>query len=170
MAKLKSRKNVPEIPLVGEVDEWEADAVKSLLEVREGGECVLYLDSCGGSVYGALAIVSLLRLRQLQATAVVLGECSSAAILVFAACPRRIVTPHSTLLFHRMRWESDKRVAALEARHWAAHFEQLEKELDALQCKFLGTSKEQVAQWIEEGRYLSGREVAAAGLAELVEL
>lgn len=170
MAKIKSRKNVPEIAMVGDVDDWEADVVKSLLEVREGGECVLYLDSCGGSVYGAMAIVSLLRIRQLQATAVVLGECSSAAILIFACCVRRIVTPHSTFLFHRMRWQSDKRVASEEARHWASHFEELEAALDNLQTKLLGTAKDQVATWVREGRYLNGSEVAAAGLAELVEL
>src|SRR5437773_1769812 len=110
-----------------------------------------------------MAIVSLLRLRQLQATAVVLGECSSPALLIFAACPRRIVTPHSTFLFHRMRWQSDKRVASEEARHWASHFEQLETDLDALQTKHLGASKEQIATWIQEGRYLNGREIAAAG-------
>lgn len=170
MAKIKSRKNVPEIPLVGDVDDWEADVIKSLLEIREGGECVLYVDSCGGSVYGAMAIANLLRLRQLQATAVVLGECSSAAILIFACCTRRIVMPHSTFLFHRMRWQSDKRVASEEARHWASHFEELEQALDIFQTKLLGTAKDQVNKWVHEGRYLTGREVAAAGLAELMEV
>ena len=47
--------------------------------------------------------MTLLRYRQLEATAIVLGECSSAALMVFAACRRRFVTPYSTLLFHRMR-------------------------------------------------------------------
>ena len=51
--------------------------IKALLEIPQGGECVLYLDSAGGSVYGALAVLSVLRIRRLKTTAVVLGECSS---------------------------------------------------------------------------------------------
>lgn len=170
MAKIKSRKNVPEIPLIGDVDEWEADAIKALLEVPEEGECVFYLDSAGGSVYGALAVVAMIRLRQLQPTVLVLGECSSAAIMIFGACKRRIVTPLSTFLFHRMRWQSEKRIAAEEAGQWAKHFEELENEMDALLGKMLEPIKDRVKQWAREGRFLTGREMAAAGLAELIEI
>src|SRR5262245_62736004 len=109
MAKHKSRKRLPEIPVVGEVDDWEADVIHALLEVPKGGECVFYIDSAGGSVFGALAALTLMRYRELSGTAVVLGECSSAALLLFAACHKRIVTPYSTFLFHRMRWQSEDR-------------------------------------------------------------
>src|SRR4051812_16245357 len=111
-----------EVPVIGDVDDWEADTIKALLEVPLQGNCIFYIDSAGGSVYGALAVLTLLRFRQLQGTAIVLGECSSAALLLFAACQRRLVTPYSTLLFHRMRWQSDKRVGSSEAFLWAKHF------------------------------------------------
>src|SRR4051794_22568626 len=78
-----------EIAVVGEVDDWESEVVKALLEVAPGGECVFYIDSAGGSVFGALAVLTLLRQRRLSASAVVLGECSSAALLLFAACRKR---------------------------------------------------------------------------------
>ena len=77
--------------VIGDVDEWESDVIKTLLELPRGGECVFYIDSAGGSVFGALAVLTLLRHRQLAATAIVLGECSSAALLLFAACRRRFV-------------------------------------------------------------------------------
>src|SRR5215510_4683877 len=130
MAKYKPRKSATEVPVVGDVDDWEADVVKTLLEIPPGGECVFYIDSAGGSVFGALAVLTLLRHRRLSGTAVVLGECSSAALLLFAGCRRRLVTPYSTLFFHRMRWQSEKRVGAEEAYHWAKHFEEMEKDLD----------------------------------------
>src|SRR5262245_51645699 len=72
MARSKTRTPV-EIAVVGEVDDWEDDVVKALLEVPARGECAFYIDSSGGSVYGALAVVTLLRYRQLNATAIVLG-------------------------------------------------------------------------------------------------
>ena len=170
MARRKRRKRPHEISLIGDVDAWEADAVKELLEAPEGSECVFYLDSAGGSVYGALAVVALMRLRRLKATVYVLSECSSAALLIFAACHKRFVNPTSTFLFHRMRWQSEKRVVAEEAHHWARHFEALEKDLDALQLRLFGATAEKVKQWTHEGNYITGREIAQAGLAELFEI
>jgi len=56
------------------VDDWEEDAIKSLLETPTGGECVFYIDSQGGSVYGSVAVTTLVRLRKLTCTGVVLGN------------------------------------------------------------------------------------------------
>jgi ATP-dependent Clp protease protease subunit len=170
MAKAKSRKHPVEIAAVGDVDQWEADAIKAMLEAPPGSECVFYIDSAGGSVYSSLAIVALLKFRKLRGTAVVLGECSSAALLVFAACPQRYVTPMGTFLFHRMRWQSEKRIAAEEAHHWATHFRDLESDLDELQARLFGPAHAQVREWTRAGKYLSGRQLVAARLAELIEL
>lgn len=160
----------PEISAIGEVDDWEADVVKALLEVPRGGRCTFYLDSCGGSVFGALAVLTLMRQRQIEATAVVLGECSSSALLVLAGCKRRLVTPFSTLLFHRMHWRSEKRVTAVEALHWAKHFDDTERDVDRLQARLFGVSEELLRKWTEQSRFVSGREFAEAGLGELFEI
>jgi ATP-dependent Clp protease, protease subunit len=168
MAKMQRRRKVPEIPVIGDVDDWEADVVKELLHLRPGGECIFYIDSAGGSVYGALAVLTLMRHKQLSGTAVVLGECSSAALLLFAACRRRLVTPYSTLLFHRMRWQSEKRVGSEEAYLWAKHFEEMEKDVDNLQVQLFGAAEEQVRTWTRGSYYVTGPELVAAGLAELL--
>ncbi len=61
MAKTKPRGRPAEIAVIGEVDDWEEDVCKALLEVPPGGACVFYIDSAGGSVFGALAALTLLR-------------------------------------------------------------------------------------------------------------
>jgi ATP-dependent protease ClpP protease subunit len=170
MPKSKTDKNLTEIPVIGEVDDWEADVVRALIDVPQRGRCMFYIDSTGGSVYGALAVLTLLRHRQVEGTALVLGECSSAALLLFAACRRRLVTPYSTLYFHRMRWQSDKRVGSDEATLWAQHFVEMEKELDALQVRLFGAAEDKIRAWTEAGSFVSGPEVVAAGLAEMMEL
>jgi len=170
MAKSKTRKNVSEIPVVGDVDDWEADVIKALLEIPPKGECIFYIDSAGGSVYGALAVLTLMRHRQLDATGIVLGECSSAALLLFAACRVRFVTPYSTLLFHRMRWQSEKRVGSDEAYLWAKHFEEMEKDIDNLQVRLFGAAEELIRTWTEGGHYVTGPQLVAAGLAQLLEV
>jgi ATP-dependent protease ClpP protease subunit len=170
MSKHRTRKGPTEVAIIGDVDDWEADVVKALLDAPVRGECVFYIDSAGGSVYGALAVLTLMKYRELDGTAIVLGECSSAALLLFAACRRRFVTPYSTLLFHRMRWQSDKRVASEEAALWARHFEQMEKDIDRLQARLFGAAEDQVRAWTEGGHYVTGPELAKAGLAELLEM
>jgi ATP-dependent protease ClpP protease subunit len=160
-----------EIAVVGELfDELEVDIVKTLLETPEGGEVVFYIDSSGGSVYSAAAIVALLRLRKLDATAVVLSECSSAAIVIFAACRRRIVTPRSVFLFHRIKWRSEKDMRREEAVNWAQHFLWLETEIDRYQADLFGKAAREIEQWIDQGRFVNGPELAKMGLAELVDV
>jgi ATP-dependent Clp protease protease subunit len=170
MSKSKQQKPEGEIPVVGEVDDWEGDVIKSLLDLPPGSACVFYIDSAGGSVYGALAVLTLLRHRRIDATAIVLGECSSAALLLFAGCRRRIVTPYSTLLFHPMRWQSEKRIEAHEAGHWARHFADMEKDIDELQIRLFGTAEDQVRAWTAGGHYVTGPQIVEAGLAELLDL
>lgn len=160
----------PEIGIIGDLTDHEADICEKLLDVPVGGECVLYFNSPGGGSYSAIAMLALLALRDLRATGIVLGECSSAAIWPLAACRRRLVTPYSVLLFHPMRWQSEESVQLSEAREWARHFADLEQEMDKLLANFLGISLDQVNQWMKPGRYVSGREFAEAGLAELIDL
>jgi ATP-dependent protease ClpP protease subunit len=170
MTKIKTKKNTPELPLIGDVDDWESDTIKALLETAEGGEVVFYLDSSGGSVYGALAVLNLMKIRRLKATAVVIGECSSAALLIFGAARRRLVAPAATLLFHKMRWQSEKHIDSEEARQWSHHFDKLEADLEKLQARLFGEHAHLVKKWSLEGRYLTGEEIAKTGLAELVEI
>jgi len=169
MAKKKKATQANELSLIGDVDDWEEEIVKSLLDIPPGGECTFYIDSSGGSVFGALTVMNLLRYRNIQATGVVLGECSSATLLIFAACVRRLVTPWSVFFFHRMRWQSEKRVGADEAARWARHFSKMEKDMDALQARLFGVGDEHLRKWTRGSYYLNGAQIVAAGMAELVD-
>jgi len=159
-----------EIALVGELSQHENDLCDKLLAVPPGGPCILYFNSPGGSAYAALSLASLIAVRGLDATGIVTGECSSAAIWPLSACRRRLVTAHSVLLFHPMKWESEEHVGIAEAAEWARHFGQLEHDMDGLLARLLGVELTILADWLRPGRYVSGREFAAAGLAELIDL
>lgn len=159
-----------EIPVVGDLGESESDVTEKLLEVPEGGECTLFFDCPGGSVYCAVSLMTLLRYRDIQATAVVTGECSSAALWPFAACRRRVVTPFSFFLFHPMRWQSEESVQLPEAAEWARHFGRLEDGMNQLLADFLGLPLELVRKWMYPGRYVTGQELVDAGVAELFVL
>lgn len=159
-----------EIALVGDLTDNQTTFCEKLMEVEPGGECLLYFDSPGGSPYTAIAMTSLITLRNLHATGIVAGECSSAALWPFAACRHRVVTAYSAMLFHPMRWQSEENVALAEAAEWARHFAVLEADMDRLLANLFEVPEEQLRPWLTPGRYVSGRELADAGLAELVEL
>jgi len=159
-----------EIAFVGDLTDNEADLTDRLLGVPPGGECTLFIDSPGGSPYCAVSLTTLIALRGLKATGIVCGECSSAALWPFAACRRRIVTQFSVLLFHPMKWQSEEHVGLAEAGEWARHFGDLEREMDELLSRLFDVPSSKLEPWIKPGRYVTGREFAEAGLAELIEL
>ncbi len=159
-----------EIAFVGDLTDHEGELTDRLLSVPLGGECTLFIDSPGGSPYCAVSLMTIIAMRGLNATGIVTGECSSAALWPLAACKRRIVTPYSVLLFHPMKWQSEEHVGLAEAAEWARHFGKLESEMDTLLGKMLGVSPKILNQWIAPGKYVSGPEFAAAGLAELFDV
>ena len=177
MAKRASHDDEPEgpeppaeIPFVGDLTDNEGELTERLLSVPPGGECTIFFDSPGGSPYCAVSLATLLILRDVRATGIVAGECSSAALWPFAACRRRLVTPYSVLLFHPMKWQSEEHVGLAEAAEWARHFGDLEMDMDRLLASLLGVPPEDLEKWIRPGRYVKGAELAAAGIAELVDL
>ncbi|RLS79347.1 MAG: hypothetical protein DWI03_02045 [Planctomycetota bacterium] len=159
-----------EIALVGDLTDNEADLTDRLLGVAPGGECTIYFDSPGGSPYCAMSLVTLMRVRDIRARAVVTGECSSAALWPFAACTQRLVTPYSVFLFHPMKWQSEEHIGIKEAAEWSRHFAELERDMDVLLGQLFGRSEDLINQWIRTHRYVTGKEMADAGLAELIPL
>ncbi len=159
---------IPEIAITGDLTEHETELTERLLDIEPGGQCTFYFDSPGGSPYCAVSLMTIIRLRGLRATGIVTGECSSAALWPFAACERRLVSPFSVLLFHPMKWQSEENVGLAEAAEWARHFGHLEKDMDALLADLFGVSRDMMRSWINPGKYVSGSELAGAGLAELI--
>jgi ATP-dependent protease ClpP protease subunit len=159
-----------EVVICGDLTEKQFDLLDRFVELPRGSRGIIWFDSCGGSAYVGLALASLIRLRGLEAAAVVAGECSSAAIMPFAACSRRFVTKHATLLFHPVRWSSEEDVRREEAVEWARHFLQMEQDLDDLLSKLLPLDPESLTKWTRPGRFVTGEEVVAAGLATLIDL
>jgi ATP-dependent protease ClpP protease subunit len=159
-----------EIAIAGDLTDKQNDLLEQLLELPPRSRGTIYFDSCGGSAYVGISLAGLIRLRGLRASGVVLGECSSAALLPFAACGERFVTPHSYLFFHPVRWSSEENVRIEEAAEWTRHFGILEDEMDRLLSRLFDLPLDTLTGWTRPGRFLSGPEIAAAGLAKLVDL
>ena len=159
-----------EAGIFGDLTDKQTELFQQLLEVPRNSRGTIFFDSGGGSIYCGLALATLIKLRGLRAVGVVAGECSSATILPFAACERRLVTPHSTLLFHPIRWQSEEEVRLEEAAEWTRHFKLLETDMDGLLVRMLGVAPEKLQAWTRPGRFVSGPEFVAEGLAEMIDI
>jgi ATP-dependent Clp protease, protease subunit len=159
-----------EVGIFGDITDKQAELFGQLLEVPRNTSGTIFFDSCGGSPYVGLALASLIRLRALDATAVVAGECSSAVLLPFAACKERYVTQHSVLLFHPIHWQSEENIRLEEAAEWARHFKVLEEDLDRLTARLFDCPVEQIEEWSRPGRFITGPELVEAGLAHMIDL
>lgn len=159
-----------EIVISGDLVDKDGQLHEKLMDLPRNSRGLIFFDSSGGSAYVGLALASLMRLRGLKAVGVVAGECSSAAIMPFAACEERYVTPHSSLLFHPIRWQSDEQVRLEEAAEWARHFRVMEADHDLLIAKLFGCETGIIESWNYPGKFVSGEEFVAAGLARMIDL
>jgi len=159
-----------EIVLSGELENNDGQLHEKLVELPRGSHGLIYFDSCGGSAFMGLSLASLIRMRGLRATGIVVGECSSAALMPLAACAERYVTSHSTLLFHPIRWQSDEWVKLEEAAEWARHFRVMETDHEQLLAKLFGCEVEVIHNWNHPGRFVTGEDMVDAGLARMLNL
>lgn len=158
-----------DIGIFGDLTDNEGDILGGILDLEDGARCRVFINSCGGSPYTAMGIIALLTRKRLKLTAVALGECMSAAAMIFAAARKRYATPHTVFLFHPMRWQSQE-AASAEAVSWANEFKRLERDLDEVMADYLGMEVKELRVWNRKHRYITGVELAERGLCELYDL
>ena len=159
-----------EVVIAGELSDKQGELHDRLLNVPPKSRGTIFFDSCGGNAFIGLALASLIRLRGLKVVGIVAGECSSAALMPLAACTERYVIPQATLLFHPIRWSSEEHVRLEEASEWARHFLVMEADHDKLLAQLFDCDPRLIASWNRPGRFVTGTEFAASGLAKLVDL
>lgn len=142
----------------------------SLLTLRDGAKVRLVINSGGGSVIAGLGIATLIEWKRLQATAVVLADCSSSALLIFASCRERIVAPHASFLFHPMRWAPDERAGVWAATEWAREFRRIEGMTTKWISDRLGIPLAKMKAWERRETFVSGTELVEAGVAKFLAL
>jgi ATP-dependent protease ClpP protease subunit len=69
-----------------------------------------------------------------------------------------------------MKWQSEEHIGIKEAAEWSRHFAELERDMDVLLAQLFGKSADLIERWIATNRYVTGKEMAEAGLAEAIPL
>lgn len=164
------KKSVTSITLLDDVEKCEKEVIDALLALPMGKSVQMVINSGGGSVYASLAITTVMRMRQLETEAVVLADCSSAALLVFAACGQRFAAPHASFLFHPMRWSSEEQARLTAAKSWSGEFERLSKIFEDTLVDQLPIDRRTLRTWIRQEKYVSAQELIDRGIALPLDL
>lgn len=79
------------------------DMCNSLSTMSEANSVNMYINSEGGDICAALQIIRSMQECQAPITAIAVGQCSSAATMIFLSADSWEVNPHTIFLFHNYR-------------------------------------------------------------------
>lgn len=161
---------LPTLTLLEDVEKCEKELVEGLLGIPVGKSCRLLINSGGGSVYAAMGVCTVIRMRRLKVEAVVLADCSSSALMIFAAAHKRLMAPHASCLFHPMRWSGDENCRLPAARSWTQEFGRMSDVMENFLVENLPLARRTLRQWVRDERYVLATELVEAGLAEMLDL
>lgn len=159
-----------QVLLFGHVDaDLARDVVDQLLELNNSGagEIDLLINSTGGSIGDARAVISAFHLIDAPVNTVCIGYAwSSAATILAAGTGVRQAFEHTSVMIHELSWEDSGPISALEA---TAKQGRRDNDVEVkLLSRFTGRSPELIAADMAEDHFLNATEAKHYGLIDSV--
>ena len=168
-------------PQVIRVTEFDKDGVKAFSDgmsrAHEVGQPVIpiVIDSYGGSVYGLLSMIDMIRSSKAKVATIVEGKAMSAgaALFTFGAPGMRYMAPDAHLMIHEVASWTGGKVEEIKAD--AAHCDALNRRMLAMMAENCGhDDPEYFARLIHDRKhadwYLNAREAIKHGIASHAKL
>ncbi len=155
------------VTLVGPLDDRCANDVGAALMTLDAdgdGSIELRIDSPGGSMDAALALMDVVDLVGVVVRGWCTGQAAGVAVGVLAVCPHRTISPHARvhLAEPRMEFEGDARIlqrlAADHADRWAMFCRRL--------AEATGRTAEQIGEDASHNLFLTAAEAMAYGIVD----
>jgi ATP-dependent Clp endopeptidase proteolytic subunit ClpP len=132
------------LPQVIRVTKFDDDGVKafseSMSKAHEVGQPIIpiVIDSYGGSVYGLMSMISMIRSSKAKVATIVEGKAMSAgaALFTFGAKGMRYMSPESRLMIHEVLGFTFGKVEDVKSD--SAHFDELNRSLFAMMAENCG--------------------------------
>ena len=145
---------------------------KNLLPAQERPkELTLIINSPGGSVHAAFALIDTMKGSAIPVKTVGLGLIASCGVLTFMAGAKgkRILTPNTSILSHQYSWGSSGKEHELFAR--VREFELSTDRMLAHYKKCTGMSEKKIREILlpPEDKWLSAKEAVKYGIADKIK-
>ena len=153
------------IYLTGEVTK---NSVLEIIEdMQKVKDCILVINSEGGSVYDALMLYDYIRTRKYNVHTIGMGLIASAAVPILACGDTRSITEEAWVMLH----EGSTKLGRVTASEMQKQIVQ-ERKLEHQYCRLLARhSKANIEEWAticKEETYLTGKETYQLGLVDQV--
>ena len=154
----------------GEINADRATGIVEALESLKDSDEPIYISLCspGGEAQPSLWVAEYIRNLPNWVIGIAGGDCSSAALLIFAACDERWAFPGTGFYSHPGIWEvpiSNK----LQAHAAVTQVAHLETSCDVIQRPaFPKMSKKQYSVWATEDHFFTVPEAVSYGLVHKV--
>lgn len=165
--------SVRRVNLFGEINPESAhefiEEFHKLEDKRGGGDILVLIDSEGGSVPHALALYDTLRSSSVRTVGLVIGQCLSAATLVFQGCQHRMMYPNASFMMHG-GMNNTGYTPANEFRAAAQNQLQEFERFDELLLAHSGgkCSRREFKRLNQQGKYLGAEETKKLGFCDFV--
>lgn len=144
-------------------DEQTQEIIQRVLEHWDR-EFLLVINSDGGSSFGALALVNLMR-EHGRIDTLCVGVALSGAADCLAAGRKRYIVPGSIAMLHQVSWELGREFAANLVKN-AQFLERLNRDMAESLSRSTGKSVEELERDMATDFYLFGQEIIDYGLAD----
>lgn len=165
------RAETREVLLFGSIDsDASREVVERLIELDQkapGKEIDLLINSTGGSIGDARAIISVFQMIDSPVNTICVGYAwSSAATILAAGTGERQAFEHGSLMIHELSWEDSGPITSLESTARQGRRDNT-VELGLL-AKFTGRSSEELAEFMYPDHYFTAAEARDYGLVDAV--
>lgn len=153
--------------LTGEVDDACAQSIQMQLEYLDqngDGDIILYINSPGGSVTAALAIVDAMQRVTRNVVTVCTGIAASAAAIIAACGTRRYITPMTEMMIHQPLGHAAGQAVDIELT--AAHIARVKHLLHRILAERTGQDIATIANDCDRDFYLDAQAAVRYGLVD----
>lgn len=161
------------INISGEINDVVSERVISqisYLEEQEGDDRIwINLNSAGGGVYPALAIIDKLKSTHCTSIITVKGLASSAAALILSAGTFRRATVHSDIMVHQPRSEGSIGGTVTDMETNAMHAIELKNKVAAILAENTGNTLKTILELTEKDYWLTPSEAIEFGIIDEIE-
>lgn len=157
------------VSLTGELDDTTATQVAAelmLLDAAGDGAVSLLIDSAGGSLDAALAVIDVVDLLGVAVHASCTGRAHGPALAVLAVAARRVAGPHASL--RCIEPLSGAEGTAADLATWAERRAHVHEQICARLATATQRPIEDVRGWWQERRFLTAEEGVGLGLIDEV--
>lgn len=161
-----------ELYLYGEIGKGPEDIsaaafIDALNAVSANDEIKIYINSAGGDVFEAMAIVATMRRRKTRKTVIVDGLAASAASVICMAADRIVMSPGAMMMIHMPF--SFVGGTAEEFRERAKSLDEATASIVSLYAERTGNQAEQVRAWMEAETWMNAETAKERGFCDAIE-